>query len=424
MIIGLLFAVLSGAVLWGVLRAAGLTRGERWFPRVIMGGFVLRLLIQFAIRDVPFFSHGLGGDSAGYEAAAQAIAQYWTHSGVHFVTSNEMADLGPTSLPANVFALIIYLNGGDVSRLGCTAVVALAAALTVINIYTLAIQLGAKERNALLLATLFFLQPAFLFYTSDTYKDGLVLCFTIGAFGSALRLSLRLSVVHLVIGVLSVAALWFVRFYLLSVAIAPLIVGIVGLGGKGVTRSVVAALVLGTGLLALAGFTDILQLASSRAAETFDLATSQRVIGSNSEGGSGVTFDDGGSPFGALPAKLIYTIFSPFPWSAGSLGFQLGKVDAFLWYFMLYRAARAARTVDKRVLLMVATFVLPSTLMYAMSMANVGLIVRQRLIIVAAVAILASLWSPKKLEIKTRPQDAISRLPRHPRRPVRRNQAA
>jgi hypothetical protein len=225
------------------------------------------------------------------------------------------------------------------------------------------------------------------------YKDGLVLCFTMGALGSALRLSWRLSLVHAVIGAACIWALWYVRFYLIFVTVAPLVVGIVGIGTKNVTRPVIAALLLLATLIALVSSTDILQLASERANQTFLHGTSSQVLSANASGGSGVTFDDGGSPYGALPAKLAYTLFSPFLWASGSLGFHIGKIDALLWYFILYRAIRAARTADRRLVLMLMTFLLPCTLMYAMSMSNVGLIVRQRLVIVAAAAILASLYA-------------------------------
>jgi hypothetical protein len=391
--IGLIVAILFGGALWWLLGAAG-ERGTP-FGKMIVAGFVLRLVMQFGIRDIPFFSHGLGGDSATYEEFGRLIAESWRQFGVHFVTADELPPLGPTSLPSNIFALLIYLNGGDTTRLGCTAVVAFATAATVLNIFALATQFGAERRNAFLISAIIYLQPAILFYTCDTYKDGLVLCFTIGALGSALRLGYKLSVVHAVVGVLCLAALWYVRFYLIFVAVAPLLVGVVGVGTKRLTRPLMAALVLGTIALALASFTDLLQATADRASQTFAVGTAANVREANATGGSGVVFDDGGVPYAALPAKLAYTLFSPFLWEGGSLGFQLGKLDVLLWYFILYRAIRAAAKADRRFILMLLTFIVPCTVMYAMSMANVGLIVRQRLVVVAAVAILAATYNPK-----------------------------
>lgn len=388
---GVALAVLLGLVLVAILRRAGeLGRGSL-LPPVLLSGYVLRLVLQAFVRDLDFFSHASnGGDSVTYETYGQLIALTWRHSAIHFITQDDFPEMGPTALPPNVFALVIYLNDG-LTRLGCTAVVALAAALTVLNVYKLGIQFGARERDALLVATLLYFDPAFLHYTSDTFKDGLVVCFTTGALASAVRLTFKVSALHAAIGAVCAVALWHVRFYLVFVTTAPLVVGLSGVGSRTLTRPILVALLLAAGGLALVGFTDFLQLASDRASETFELAVSRGVLESNASGGSGVEFDDGGSPFRALLPKLAYTLFSPFLWARGSLGFQVAKLDSLVWYFLIYRAARAARSADPRLLLALLTFVVPCTLMYAMSMANVGLIVRQRMVIVAATGVLATL---------------------------------
>jgi hypothetical protein len=399
--ISLALALTFGAVLWVVLSATGEAgEAKTSLSRVLMGGYALRLIVQYFIRDVAFFSHGAGGDSGTYEELGQIIATIWRVHGIHFVTASEFPAIGPTSLPQNLFALLIYLNGGDATRLACTALVALAAGLTALNVYALSVQFGAEPKRALRFMSIIYFQPAFLFYTCDSYKDGLVLCLAMAAFGSALRLSFRFSFLHLAIGILAAWALWYVRFYLVFVTTAPLLVGVVGIGSKSIVRPMFAALSLVLVGLVLATFTDFLQTASARASDTFQLGTSGQVLQANSLGGSGVVFDDGGLPYGALPAKLAYTLFSPFPWATGSLGFQIGKLDAFLWYFIVYRAIRAISRADRRLVLMVATFVVPCTLMYAMSMANVGLIVRQRLIIVVATTLLATIYAPNQTTAK------------------------
>lgn len=394
MIVGTLLAVILGMVLYAILVRTGLVRQGSPFVKVVMGGYLLRLFIQFFIREVRLFSHDIGGDCLAYENYGRWIAALWKQTGIFFVYANDLMPFGATSLPPNLFGFIFYLNGGEVTRLGGVAIVAFAAALTAINMYCLAVEFGAERRNALLLATIFYFEPAFLFYTCDLYKDGLVLCFTIGALGSALRVGYRFSVLHAVIGAVCLWALWYVRFYLLFVTAAPLVVGLVGFGSKSAARPLLAALAIACGAFALAGFTDILQMATERASQTFNNATSERVMNGLTTGGSAVDFDDGGNPLGALHLKLLYTVFSPFPWSAGSLGFQVGKLDVFLWYFVVYRAYHAAKVVDRRLLLMLATFIVPCTVMYAMSMANIGLIMRQRLVIVAATMVLAALYKP------------------------------
>jgi hypothetical protein len=398
--IGIMLSLVCGVALAGALAAAGLLKQRAAIGKVILGGYALRLVLQLFVRHVQFFSHAAGGDSAIYEDQARFLALLWSHTGVHFVTANEQPFLGATSLPANLFGFVIYLNGGETSLLGCTSVVALAAGLTALNLYLLCLEFKAEPKNALLFTAIIYFEPAFLFYTADMYKDGLVLCLVLGSLGSALRLGgKRWSVLHAVIGMVCVWGLWYVRFYLVFATVAPLVVGSVGLGSKSISRTVVAAIFVASVAIGTAAFTDVLQMASDRVSDTFEHGTSAAVRAGNQTGGSAVDFDDGGVPYAALPAKLAYTLFAPFPWQGGSPGFQIGKLDAFLWYFTVYRAIRGARQAvrqgDGRVVVMLLTFIVPCTVMYAMSIANVGLIMRQRLVIVAATAIFAAIYTPK-----------------------------
>lgn len=410
MLVAVISILLCALLLAAALAAVGLLK-DRTFAWVIMGGYVLRFVLQlFVIREVQFFSHFVGGDSIGYEIWSRAIVKIWERTDIHFVTGDELDVLGATSLPCNLFALIGYIDDGPTFRYACTAVVALAAGLSALNVYLLAVQFGAQPKRAALFASILYMQPAVLFYTSDMYKDGLVLLFVMGALGSSLRLSQRFSLLDAVVGVLSLWALWYVRFYLIFVCIAPLIVGLIGLRAKGFARSLLVSIFLLMIVLGLSSFTNVMQLASERASETFATGTSLTSLQANAEGGSGVLFDDGGSPYGALGIKLLYTVFSPFPWANGSIGFHLGKLDAFIWYFVIYCAFRACFRVDRSLAIMLSTFLIPCTVMYAMSMANVGLIVRQRLVIVAATMILAATYTPKRTMKKvSTPSRAVTR---------------
>ena len=105
-------------------------------------------------------------------------------------------------------------------------------------------------------------------------------------------------------------------------------------------------------------------------------------------------FDDGGNPFAALGPKVAYTLLSPFPWQSGSFALQVGKIDALLWYYLLYRSVLSVRMMwksDRALLLMFFAFLVPSTIAYATTMANIGLIVRQRIPIVMVGALLGML---------------------------------
>jgi hypothetical protein len=391
-VFGLILAILGFVILYLVTTRE---RGEA--PLVawsLQGAYALRLVLQLFLRDIPFFSGGNGGgDALGYEQTGWWFAQLWAHTGIHYVTKAEIPELGDVALPGNIFGLVIYFNG-DFTRLGCTALVALSACLTAFNLYRLSVELGARKEFAsrVLLLTLF--GPAFLMYTSDTYKDAFVMLFTTGVVASAFRLARNLSVVHMILGAISLVGLWQVRHYMVFLAAAPVVIGFIGLTSRSLLRPLGASLVLGAVLLGLLTYSGVVQEAQERAQSTFTVATSLNVRGANAEGGSGVTFDDGGKPLGAIGPKIAYTLFAPFPWQAGSIGFQIGKLDVFVWYFLAYRAFLAARALLRErpaLLFMFLIFLLPATLAYAMTMANIGLIVRQRLPIILIASVLACL---------------------------------
>lgn len=379
--------------------------------RTIVIGYVLRLALQTFVRYLPVFSHGLAaGDNVVYEWKATLLSTVWRHTGWHYVGADEL-DLGQTTLPANLFGTIIYINGGP-TRLGCTAVVALAACLTCYNMYRLALELGADERTAYRTLLFTFFAPGFLMYTSDMYKDGFVLLLATGAVASSFRLARRLSLMHACLGALCLVGLWQVRFYLVFVTTAPLLVGMFGLTSRSLWRPLVAAVAIVAVGMCVAAFTPIFSVAAEKMSSTFGQVDLTREA--NAVGGSAVTFDDNGEAFGAFVPKLFYTLLSPFPWTSGSIGLQVGKLDVLIWYVFLYRAlANGRRLLRERpgLLLMFAVFLVPTTVMYATSMANMGLILRQRLPIVFVTALLATILQREKARSATRSDQAIGSVP-------------
>lgn len=395
-----MFGIFFLVVCFAALLAFLVVSGERasTLGKALVVGFFLRLLLLAVVRNVQFFSHAVGGDAFLYEEFAQYIVDYWRHYGFSYITLDKIPAVGRTSLPPNLFALIVWANGGP-STIGCTALTALVACLTLLNFYKLAVEMGADPKIAQRVTLVLFFSPSFLMYTSDMYKDGLVWFFTLGAVGSAFRLSRKFSVLHLVIGVVSIFAVWFVRFYLVFVCIAPLVVGLLGIGGRSVLRplffSIVAAAVLG----GIASYSNVIEDATKTANDTLEIAHSTRWW--NSRGGSGVVFDDGGKASRMLYMKVLYTLLSPFPWTTGSIGLHIGKIDTGIWYYFMYRAIISARRLwreNKGLLVAFLSFLVPLTLAYATGMSNMGLILRQRMPIILIGALLATLSWPRAVE--------------------------
>ncbi len=396
----LLLMPLSLLILYLVVMAAGESKSRVW--TLLMGGYIFRLFFQYAVRTIPFFSHKLGGDSETYEILSEMVEQRWSHSGIHFVTSDEVWSIGQAALPVNLFALINHMNSGP-AREGCTAIVALSACITALNLYKLAIELEIPKLYAYRTTAAFLFMPAFVMYTSDIYKDGLVLLFMLGALGSAIRLVRRFSMLHVLIGIASLWALWYVRTYLVFAAVAPLVVGLSGLNSKSLARPVIVFIAIMAGTFAVATYSNVLQGAVGTATETFDLGTNWRVLKYAEYGGSGIQFDDGGSIYGAIHWKILYTVFAPFPWQSGSFGLHIGKIDSLIGTYFFYRSVVAIRRhwkTDKGLILALLVFIIPMSVVYAFGIYNVGLILRQRMPVVTMMLLLGALgWKPTAEEI-------------------------
>lgn len=409
---GIALAVLLPAVFIAVVQA-NKDRTDRRVIQILLAGYILRLVLQTFFREVSVFSYGAGGDWIYYERHAAVVQQFWEHGFHRYITAEDYPDLSQTSLPPNIFGFVYFLNGGP-TRVGCGAIIAVTACLTCLNLYYLGLELGVEPTKAFQVFVVMFFAPAFLIYTSDMFKDGLVMFFVTGSFASAIRLTRKFSLLHLALGVLCCFALYGCRFYLVFVTVAPLFIGTVGFGSKNATRQVLVAIALIGGLIFLLGYTKALDEANNTANVAWATGASKASMTANAQEGSGIEFDDGGSPLGALHWKVLYTLFAPFPWMGGSLALQIGKIEAIIWYYMLYRAWLASKVLwkeNRAMLLMFLSFLVPTTIMYAMVMSNIGLTLRERMSVVYIGYLLGMLsWAkPESLVAgATAPSDAAS----------------
>ncbi|MEU8060137.1 hypothetical protein [Microbispora bryophytorum] len=365
---------------------------RRAFP-VLLLAFAARLLVHVFVTRSGVIHYG--GDNRVYEIWATEIVASWKSAGFHVVTAEENPALAGVALPCHLFAVVMYLCGGP-APLACTAVVAVVACALCVVMYRFARLLGADERAAFLLLVVTAFLPSFLLHTSDTYKDGLNAFLVVASLYLGVSMARRFEVRKVLILGCLLWALWNVRSYMVFMCLVPLAVSLLG-----VDRGFSPRRLLAFGAL-LAGAAFIYYGVIGSAAvevlmDQLDTGQSDVVRQANGDGGSGVSFDDGGSAWSSLGLKLLYTVFSPFPWAQGSLALQLGKIDALVSYFLLFAAVRGARFLwrtDRRVLIILLFFLVPGVIVYSTTMANVGLIFRQRMPIVMVASLLAAVrWT-------------------------------
>ncbi len=392
--IGLAFFILVfGGLVLAANHVGGRHRGElAW---IIILALVARITMMAFGSDLPWFTNGVEGDWTGYERVSILVARTWERTGIYYYMQDVgTAKISDVSLPVNIFSFIFFLNGSVPSRLGGTAVVAGAACLTGLNFYALAVQRRVPENVALWATAALLFVPSIFLYSSHMYKDGLVLALTFGALAAAVRLSDKFSVEQLIVGVVCAGLLWLVRHYLLFAVAVPMGIGVVGLGSRSVFRQMTALVVGAAAFMLVASYSDVLTTLGDDAQRTFDIGTSTNVVDANSTGGSGIHFDANNSPWSQIHLKLAYTLLSPFPWGPGSLALQLAKLDGLFLIYSLYRTIRYLpklwRT-DKTSAALLLAFAVPMSVIYAAGVSNVGLIVRQRIPVTAAFALLAVL---------------------------------
>lgn len=393
---GPFLVLIFGAACFGIARRAlpPSPESER-FSFLILLGFAVRILAHGIVRNVGLFSGGATsqGDGGAYEYAAAIVVRLWDYQGLGWFSAEEMGVQSASNalLAVHLYAAIALVNGGEVTALGCAAFNAFLAALTCLQLFRLGTTIKGTEHDSRMVALALYFSPAFILYTSDMFKDGISAFLVVSAVLTAFRLSERFNPADAVLGLVCLGLIWYVRFYLVFLVSAPLLMSLLGIRSGSPSRLIIAsAFMLAAGLLLIG--TQSAETALEFGEDTFDRATAENVLASNARGGSGVEFS--GGPWASFPLKLLYTLLSPFPWDfrSSSLGFQIGKIDALIWAFFLFRGVRAAKRMwkeDPGTLLMFLVVLVPLTIAYATTMANIGLILRQRIPIVLLGAVLA-----------------------------------
>jgi len=227
--------------------------------------------------------------------------------------------------------------------------------------------------------------PAFVIWSGQLLKDGLIVFLLVLAMTMVLELQRRLSVAAIITLVLSVAAVIPLRFYIFYM-LAPAIVGSFIIGASGsprvIVRNTVILVVMGLGLTYLGAirnagdnfeqFGNLAQVQTSRA----DLATSAA-----SGFGGDVDVSTTGGAISTIPVGLIYLMLAPFPWQIGSLRSAITAPELLVWWMMVplmvIGVVWSVRN-NLRPSLPILLFSLMLTLAYSITQGNVGTAYRQR----------------------------------------------
>jgi len=358
---------------------------KEFVTNVFLVGLVLRLGFGLIVHlfDLRGF---FGGDALTYDFRGYLLMERWIGSGGQIldpVTAKALSTRAPGwGMDYLVGFLYLFIGRNILAAQSFCGVVGAATAPMVYFCAKKIYGNGNVAKNAAWVVAVF---PAFIIWSGQLLKDGLIVFLLVLAMTMLLRLQEKLDPVAMLLLLLSLGGILAIRFYIfymVGVAVAgSFVVGVSSTSGSLIRRT--AALVfLGLGLTYFGvtrtatedinTYADLDKIQNSR----LDLAQ---------EGKSGFAEDADVSTtqgaISAIPVGFVYLMFAPFPWEASSLRQLITLPEVLLWWAMmplLFYGFWWTIRHKLRSALPVMIFTMMLTLAYSIFQGNVGTAYRQR----------------------------------------------
>jgi len=340
--------------------------------------------------SVPFLEDALWYEEEGYSVAREWLSGRWG--------ALDTLPQGVQMAKAVVatIAAFYYLTGGIRALLLLLVMYGAVSAIIPVYVYWISIEVGAPERAAKGAGWLVALSPAFVVFSGSLHKEGLVLLSLSAAVYHTLRLQSKWQGRSFVAVMLSLLALFALRYY-----IAIVVVGAVALGLTSVRRTnqqgpsmhitipllirqgaIVAAFV---GLMGTLGFQESVDRPLEETPQGLLVQMDQYRRGLAVWGQSGYLLEaDASTPQAAAafaPIGLAYFLAAPFPWQTGAIRQNLVIPETAFWVLIyplvavgMARGLRINRS--GTVMLIAATGGM--CMVYALMSGNVGIAYRMR----------------------------------------------
>ena len=360
-----------------------LTPEKTFITDIFLLALVLRLgfgiFIHLAdLRD--FF----GGDANTYDFRGSILMDSWSGIKVNelelFIASNTSgAGWGMdyfvaaiyTALGRNIFAAQSF----------CGVIGAATAPMVFFCAKRIYNNVSAAKLSAILVAVF----PAFIIWSSQLLKDGLIIFLLVLTMTMVLELQEKISFGAVLLLGLSIAGILSLRFYIFYMVVIA-VVGSFVIGVSNTTKSLITRTVAFVMLGFALTFFGVIQVASVNFDRYGTLERVQRSrLGLTQRVESGFAADaDVSTAQGALtiiPIGFTYLIFAPFPWQLGSLRQSITLPEVLVWWAMmpLLIAGLVYSVRHKlRQALPVLLFTLMLTLAYSIFQGNIGTAYRQR----------------------------------------------
>ncbi len=380
-VVGVLLVVVFSTVVILVIRQ---NADEKHF---LINIFLIALLIRllFATVSYVFKLQGFFGEDAFlYDEMANRLTQIWT--GATPGTDPESMAAMSTAQPGwgmNYIIGSIYLVCGRNMLAGqffCSVIGAATAPM----VYTCASEIYHNQRVSKISAILVALFPAFIVWSSQLLKDGIIIFLLVLAMTMILRLQKKFNyfgIGLLALSLFGILAFRFYIFYIVGVAVAGSFIIGTSSSTKSIIRGFVSLVIIG-GVLAYVG---ALQSAGTSLEKYGSLERVQASRSDYSRSNSGFGEDlNVSTPMGALaaiPTGFTYLMLAPFPWEISNIRQAITLPEMLLWWAcipILLSGLWFTLKTKLRTAIPILLFSLMLTLGYSIFQGNVGTAYRQR----------------------------------------------
>lgn len=337
------------------------------------------LLHIFNFRD--FF----GGDAITYDRMGQAIVDVWFKVlPENSYYAQRATSTGTPGWGMNYLTAIIYLFTGR-NILAAQSFCAVIGAATAPMVYICAHKIFHNREVGKTAALMVALFPAFIIWSGQLLKDGLIVFLLVLAMTMVLQLQEKFNyfaVIFLVFALFGILSLRFYIFYMVAISVAgSFIIGQSG-SAKSVARGFVLLILMGIVLTYLG----VLRTAGDNLDKWGNLEAVQRsradqARSADSGFGSDADVSTTEGAIAVIPIGFTYLMFAPFPWQMGSVRQSITIPEVIIWWLsMPLLVVGLGYTIRHRLrnAIAILIFTLMLTLAYSIFQGNVGTAYRQR----------------------------------------------
>lgn len=374
-------AVLSATAL-AVFR--GHTAEIRFVTLLFLGALFVRLAfgIFLEIYDLRDF---FGGDSVTYDWNGSRIVDYWLGNlpandwGVERATTFKLPGWGMNYLVATIY--LIFGKGIFAAQCFCAVIGAATAPM----VYFCAQKIYSNKSVSKFAAFAVAFFPAFVIWSSQLLKDGLIVFLLVLAMTMVLSLQEKFNfgaIFVLILSLFGILSLRFYIFYMVAIAVAgSFIVGMSNTSSS-IIRRTGALLLIGVAMTYLGVMRnanrDIEQFANL---ERIQQSRLDLAVSADSGFGEDIDVSTTEGALLAVPVGLTFLMLAPFPWQATNFRQAITIPETLMWWAMLpLLGAGIWWTVKNRLrsAFPILFFSLMLTLAYSIFQGNVGTAYRQR----------------------------------------------